>query len=179
MVSYQAIILLGGKCRCFVFAYLGIWHYSCHPRGEFVKTCGLECTYESSPQPYKCDFLLHWPVRPCGLMDKASASGAGDCGFESHQGRIFIPFFFFFSNKFLLFYNYNLAQIFLLILSHKSIFFFRCLFRVLDSFGTEPQFNYKTWKPPNRKKGDYGQAWGNWNFNPRQFLTMYRKQKNK
>ena len=23
-------------------------------------------------------------------MDKASASGAGDCGFESHQGRIFL-----------------------------------------------------------------------------------------
>ena len=28
-------------------------------------------------------------VWPCGLMDKASASGAGDCGFESHQGRFF------------------------------------------------------------------------------------------
>ncbi len=27
---------------------------------------------------------------PCGLMDKASASGAGDCGFESHQGRFFL-----------------------------------------------------------------------------------------
>ena len=26
---------------------------------------------------------------PCGLMDKASVSGAEDCGFESHQGRIF------------------------------------------------------------------------------------------
>ena len=36
-------------------------------------------------------------VGPCGLMDKASASGAGDCGFESHQGRFFnftINFFF-------------------------------------------------------------------------------------
>ena len=31
-------------------------------------------------------------------MDKASASGAGDCGFESHQGRFAcaILFFFFF-----------------------------------------------------------------------------------
>jgi hypothetical protein len=26
---------------------------------------------------------------PCGLMDKAPASGAGDCRFESCQGRIF------------------------------------------------------------------------------------------
>ena len=29
-------------------------------------------------------------------MDKASASGAGDCGFESHQGRILIPLLFIF-----------------------------------------------------------------------------------
>jgi len=45
---------------------------------------------------------------------------------------------------------------------------------VLDSFGTEPQFNFKTWKPvsPGRKK-EYGQTWGNWNLNPRQFMTMY------
>ncbi len=31
---------------------------------------------------------LIWPVKgPCGLMDKASASEAGDCGFKSHLGR--------------------------------------------------------------------------------------------
>ena len=30
-------------------------------------------------------------------MDKASASGAEDCGFESHQGRIFIYFCLFYS----------------------------------------------------------------------------------
>ena len=30
-------------------------------------------------------------------MDKASASGAGDCGFESHQGRFFFSSFFSFS----------------------------------------------------------------------------------
>ncbi len=30
---------------------------------------------------------LVWPVKgPCGLMDKASASEAGDCGFKSHLG---------------------------------------------------------------------------------------------
>lgn len=28
-----------------------------------------------------------WQEWPSGLMDKASASGAGDCGFESHLGR--------------------------------------------------------------------------------------------
>lgn len=44
-------------------------------------------------------------LSPCGLMDKALASGAKDCGFESHQGRICgiffvsrekIPYFFHF-----------------------------------------------------------------------------------
>lgn len=53
---------------------------------------------------------------------------------------------------------------------------FRCLFRVLDSFGTEPQFNFKEWKPVDLKpKQEYGKTWGNWNLNPRQFMTMYRK----
>ena len=32
-------------------------------------------------------------LSPCGLMDKALASGAKDCGFESHQGRSFGLFF--------------------------------------------------------------------------------------
>ncbi len=41
-------------------------------------------------------FILHqavwipliWAVKgPCGLMDRASASEAGDCGFKSHLGR--------------------------------------------------------------------------------------------
>ena len=100
-------------------------------------------------------------------MDKASASGAGDCGFESHQGRVFITFPVFFFPSF----------------THMKTFFSppfsktRCLIRVLDSFGTEPQFNYKKWKPPmkSRKGRDNGKIWGNWNLNPRQFLTMYRK----
>ena len=53
---------------------------------------------------------------------------------------------------------------------------FRCLFRVLDSFGTEPQFNFKSWKPvPLTQKQEYGKAWGNWDLNPRQFMTMFRK----
>ena len=44
-------------------------------------------------------------------MDKASASGAGDCGFESHQGRFFFfsynffsPLFYFFFFVFVFFY---------------------------------------------------------------------------
>ena len=32
---------------------------------------------------------------PCGLMDKASASGAEDCGFESHLGRLGSPIIYF------------------------------------------------------------------------------------
>lgn len=52
----------------------------------------------------------------------------------------------------------------------------RCLLRVLDTFGTEPVFNYKKWKPEKDSRGhDYGHTWGNWELNPRQFMTMYRK----
>ena len=52
-----------------------------------------------------------------------------------------------------------------------------CLFRVLDSFGTEPTFNFKGWKPapPTGRKSDDGRIWGNWELNPRQFMTMYRE----
>ncbi len=37
-----------------------------------------------------CEWIpLIWPVKgPSGLMDKASAFGAEDCGFESHLGRL-------------------------------------------------------------------------------------------
>ena len=52
----------------------------------------------------------------------------------------------------------------------------RCLLRVLDTFGTEPVFNYKKWKPEKDDRNhDYGHTWGNWELNPRQFMTMYRK----
>lgn len=44
----------------------------------------------TTPAIYKIYYnLLLFHQGPCGLMDKASASGAGDCGFESHQGRYF------------------------------------------------------------------------------------------
>ena len=49
----------------------------------------------------------------------------------------------------------------------------RCLFRVLDSFGTEPIYNFKLWKP--YIIGDMGKTWGNWNLQPRQFMTMFRE----
>ena len=46
----------------------------------------------------------------------------------------------------------------------------------MDTFGTEPVFNYKKWKPEkDTGSHDYGRAWGNWELNPRQFMTMYRK----
>ena len=50
----------------------------------------------------------------------------------------------------------------------------RCRFRVLDSFGTEPEFNLASYKRPG-EHGEWGTVWGNWNFNPRQFWTMFRK----
>ena len=105
-------------------------------------------------------------------MDKASASGAGDCGFESHQGRTFFNFFFiprsFFQYQTVILFTKQFSPYF----SHSS----RCLLRVLDTFGTEPVFNYKKWKPEKDDRNhDYGQTWGNWELNPRQFWTMYRK----
>ena len=33
-------------------------------------------------------------VRPRGLMDKAPDFGSGDCGFESHRGRLFVNILF-------------------------------------------------------------------------------------
>ena len=35
-------------------------------------------------------------------MDKAPASGAGDCGFESHRGRIFLHLLFTFGSQLVL-----------------------------------------------------------------------------
>ncbi|XP_061492819.1 alpha-1,6-mannosylglycoprotein 6-beta-N-acetylglucosaminyltransferase A-like [Rhineura floridana] len=46
---------------------------------------------------------------------------------------------------------------------------FRCMFRVLDSFGTEPEFNNVYYA---RSKG-HETPWGKLNLNPQQFYTMY------
>lgn len=49
--------------------------------------------------------------------------------------------------------------------------FFRCRFRVLDSFGTEPAFNLASYA---RSHG-YKTLWGSWGLQPLQYMTMFRK----
>ncbi|XP_076879333.1 alpha-1,6-mannosylglycoprotein 6-beta-N-acetylglucosaminyltransferase A [Brachyhypopomus gauderio] len=46
---------------------------------------------------------------------------------------------------------------------------FRCMLRVLDSFGTEPEFNHAHYA---QSKG-HKTPWGKWNLNPQQFNTMF------
>lgn len=50
-------------------------------------------------------------------------------------------------------------------------FFFRCRFRVVDSFGTEPAFNLGSYA---RSHG-YKTLWGSWGLRPLQYMTMFRK----
>lgn len=42
---------------------------------------------------------------------------------------------------------------------------------MLDSFGTEPEFNHAHYA---QSKG-HKTPWGKWNLNPQQFNTMFRK----
>ncbi|XP_074645665.1 alpha-1,6-mannosylglycoprotein 6-beta-N-acetylglucosaminyltransferase A-like [Tubulanus polymorphus] len=51
----------------------------------------------------------------------------------------------------------------------KQYTFLRCALRVLDSFGTEPQFNYDMYAKKHRLKSD----WGKHNLLPKQFNTMF------
>ncbi|KAL7991752.1 hypothetical protein Chor_016008, partial [Crotalus horridus] len=44
-----------------------------------------------------------------------------------------------------------------------------CMLRVLDSFGTEPEFNHAHYA---QSKG-HKTPWGKWNLNPQQFYTMF------
>ncbi|XP_078620482.1 alpha-1,6-mannosylglycoprotein 6-beta-N-acetylglucosaminyltransferase A-like isoform X2 [Branchiostoma floridae x Branchiostoma japonicum] len=46
---------------------------------------------------------------------------------------------------------------------------YACYFRVVDSFGTEPEFNFQPYAKQRSRKS----PWGGWNFNPRQFFTMF------
>ncbi|XP_072139204.1 alpha-1,6-mannosylglycoprotein 6-beta-N-acetylglucosaminyltransferase A-like isoform X1 [Mobula birostris] len=46
---------------------------------------------------------------------------------------------------------------------------YRCLLRVLDSFGTEPEFNHAEYT----KKKNYGSPWGKLNLIPKQFYNMF------
>lgn len=45
------------------------------------------------------------------------------------------------------------------------------MLRVLDSFGTEPEFNHANYA---QSKG-HKTPWGKWNLNPQQFYTMFRE----
>ncbi|MGH0158578.1 UNVERIFIED_CONTAM: hypothetical protein FKN15_035995 [Acipenser sinensis] len=47
---------------------------------------------------------------------------------------------------------------------------YQCMLRVLDSFGTEPEFNHAQYA---QSKG-HKTPWGKWNLNPQQFNTMFR-----
>ncbi|XP_072365360.1 alpha-1,6-mannosylglycoprotein 6-beta-N-acetylglucosaminyltransferase A-like isoform X1 [Scyliorhinus torazame] len=46
---------------------------------------------------------------------------------------------------------------------------YRCLLRVLDSFGTEPEFNHAEYA----KKKNHGSPWGKLNLIPKQFYNMF------
>ncbi|KAL7831347.1 hypothetical protein SRHO_G00308500 [Serrasalmus rhombeus] len=46
---------------------------------------------------------------------------------------------------------------------------YQCMLRVLDSFGTEPEFNHAQYA---QSKG-HKTPWGKWNLNPQQFNTMF------
>ncbi|OCT63353.1 hypothetical protein XELAEV_180444491mg, partial [Xenopus laevis] len=46
---------------------------------------------------------------------------------------------------------------------------YQCMLRVLDSFGTEPEFNHAHYA---QSKG-HKTPWGKWNLNPQQFYTMF------
>ena len=46
-----------------------------------------------------------------------------------------------------------------------------CLLRIIDSFGTEPAFNYDIFAKAHHLKTQ----WGMQNLNPQQFFTMFRK----
>ncbi|XP_074116321.1 alpha-1,6-mannosylglycoprotein 6-beta-N-acetylglucosaminyltransferase B isoform X3 [Sminthopsis crassicaudata] len=46
---------------------------------------------------------------------------------------------------------------------------YRCRFRVIDTFGTEPAYNHEEYATLH----GYRTNWGYWNFNPKQFMTMF------
>ncbi|XP_069080776.1 alpha-1,6-mannosylglycoprotein 6-beta-N-acetylglucosaminyltransferase A [Pleurodeles waltl] len=46
---------------------------------------------------------------------------------------------------------------------------YQCMLRVLDSFGTEPEFNHAQYAQTKGHKT----PWGKWNLNPQQFYTMF------
>ncbi|XP_039264372.2 alpha-1,6-mannosylglycoprotein 6-beta-N-acetylglucosaminyltransferase A-like [Styela clava] len=51
----------------------------------------------------------------------------------------------------------------------KKFHLLQCNIRVLDSFGTEPEFNHVNYASKKTHKS----SWGKWNLNPKQFNTMF------
>lgn len=56
-------------------------------------------------------------------------------------------------------------------MNDKNNYLSRCRFRILDSFGTEPAFNFASYA---RSHG-YKTLWGSWDLQPPQYMTMFRK----
>lgn len=59
---------------------------------------------------------------------------------------------------------------------HLSVFhfcLFSCRLRILDSFGTDPEFNYAEYKHAAKFKT----GWGKPDVHVRQMMTMFRKYK--
>ena len=59
-------------------------------------------------------------------------------------------------------------------LIHQPFFLFplfRCTMRIVDSFGTEPEYNFPSYATRKKMKSE----WGKWNFFPKQFNTMFRE----
>ena len=49
--------------------------------------------------------------------------------------------------------------------------FSSCLLRIVDSFGTEPAFNLRSFAKQRKKLT----SWGGQDLQPQQFFTMFRK----
>lgn len=71
----------------------------------------------------------------------------------------------------LVYFNYFLKLVLIISEILLTISLHRCMLRVLDSFGTEPEFNHAHYA---QSKG-HKTPWGKWNLNPQQFNTMFRK----
>lgn len=51
------------------------------------------------------------------------------------------------------------------------LYYYRCRLRILDSFGTDPEFNYAEFRDANK----YKTSWGKADVHVRQMMTMFRK----
>ena len=51
------------------------------------------------------------------------------------------------------------------------LYYYRCRLRILDSFGTDPEFNYAEFRDADK----YKTGWGKADVHVRQMMTMFRK----